>query len=133
MERKLVILKRPTELDYKKGYLSEALSRTLIKSLFGKRAEELSRNATNFYAAVENAMINALTTHDIDKIINIRSRHFRYELFLNATLECLGLPQPAIGQREFRKAIVQFMNKKSEYWKYRNNVIEMKRARKRNG
>ena len=130
VERKLMLGQKPTELEYKKALLSYVLPIDVGLNFTRGSGKDVPRKADRFYFAAQNAILDALSPADIDKVIAVGNTPSRYksasvnsERMLAMALKCLGLPLPSIGRVPFRKAIVSFMNERDAYWKERNLAL----------
>ena len=125
--RKLWLGKELSPLEYKRAYLSAFIDYGfggfLGKILFGS-FKEPTHSRLHFTEVAQNTIVDCLSEANLDRIISTRNPFLAFEY--------AGLPNPNnTSPQGMRKAVIQLMEQKSEYWKRRKIIQEIKQKKTR--
>jgi len=115
--RKLMLGIKPQSIspvEYKKGVISfrANINKNMTKIITGKYHSKITDRDFRFLSLVETTLLNRLEEKQIDEIIKKRDVSLMFEFN--------GLPNPFkenTPYKEFRKKLVEFLNKYSEFQK----------------
>ena len=110
--RKLLYGARPTELEYKKGFIAALSQDLMMEKVRKKTLDKLKQEDIKFFNLVQTTLIDRCTVEQINRLFHLRPEQISGQL-----LSINGL-SPQLAREELEK----FLVKHSFHWQRKNHI-----------